>query len=149
MEKLKLFLFHKDLSSLFSLIAALLSLVGLIVYVNTGVSEFVSELSVLTIVSVSIAFVLLVIFTVFESKVGRFVCYALLLFAFIEFIGNQINLIANVVTSIDGNTWPVTFLVSAIALVLSFVLSLVSGIMTKDEIILLKGDSKNEISTEK
>lgn len=149
MKKIKLFLFHKNLSNLFSLIAAILSLVSLIVYLNTGVSEFVSKLSIATIVSLSIAFALLCVFTIFESKVGKYVCYTLILFAFIEFIGNQINLIANVLTSIDGNTWPTTFLVCTITLLISFILALISGIMAKDEINILKGDSKNEISTEK
>lgn len=123
----------KDLSDAFLAGSFLCTLLSLILYCTTGTNEFATSLSSVLIAFLAVSLVLQLGLFYFGSKAGKYLSYLLLLYAFFYFIYTQITYIANVFVSIDGNSFSGGFIATIIFLLLAWALSLVAGILAKDE----------------
>ena len=114
-----------------SFAALALGFVALGLYYKCGVNDFATELSSSVIAAVWAAAALAVIAFVIDLKAVRYVSYLVYLYAFIAFIGTQVNYIANVLVSIDGNSFTPDFLGAAICFVLAAFVMLAAAITTR------------------
>lgn len=133
MDKVLSIIKRKGLGDIFMAAALLLAIVGLILYCLTGATIFNPNLNSKVIASLGVAVGLSILFLVFSTKMGRYLVYLLLLFAFIEFINSQVTYIANVFVAIDGSTFSASFVGTFLSILLAAILAFVSGILTKDE----------------
>lgn len=114
------------------LLAAVLSAAGMAAYMKSGVTEFTPELSCEALTAYGIG-ILLCVFSLFrEFKVLKFIGYLALFYACLESICVQATYIANVVVSIDGNTFSKGFLATAICSLLGAILALLSVLFQRD-----------------
>ena len=142
--------------SVISLFAGiLLETVGLIVYSQTGVNDFNEKLStpvlVFAIVAVVFGAILLFLkaFVLDRLLRGSFeilpwVNYLFALLGLVYYIGSQVNYLANVLVSIDGNSISAAFVITLCMLLLSSVAFLVAGILVKKKVQPQEGGNENE-----
>lgn len=143
-NKLKQFLWPKGLSDIFLLIALITTIAGLIGYVLTGITIFQTKLYNSVIVSLSVLLVLEILFLVFNSKMGKYACFVLSIYSLISYIGSQATYLANILVSIDGSTFSAGFILTILALILTFATTLVSAILAKDEQTLLAMEEEKD-----
>lgn len=144
MKNILRFFLKKDLSTLFTIIAAVLSFGFMIAYVNTGITEFNDELEIKAIVFSIVTGVLGILFALFEVKTGRYLAFIIQLYVLVSYIKGQANYIGNVFTSIDGSTFSAGFIITALLLVVSIGLFLAGAIMCDDELEILRKEKANE-----
>lgn len=137
MEIVKKLITKKGLSDIFLLAAWVMTICGLVGYMNSGVTDFNPSLSNAVIVPLSFLVALGVILLVYGSKYGKILYYAIAIYALVEYINTQATYITNVFVSIDGSTFSVGFILTIIALILAFGLSLTSAILAKDDLDLI------------
>lgn len=131
MGAIKKFVTERGLGYWLSFAAIALGFVALGLYYKCGVNDFATELSSSVIAAVWAAAALAVIAFVIDLKVVRYVSYLVYLYAFIAFIGTQVNYIANVLVSIDGNSFTPDFLGAAICFALAAFVMLAAAITTR------------------
>ena len=124
--------------------AILIQIVALIIYTQTGVNEFNETLSneVLLFSIINLVFGLLILLVrllsiddinFLQGSFDVFIAlnYIIALFTFMFYIISQVNYLANVFVSIDGTKISPTFVLTALTILLSFVLYLVSSLLYK------------------
>lgn len=123
----------KNWGDVFLALSFILALAGLILYLNFGTTIFNPTLSMKLVVVIIVCLCFEGILLLIGSKIGKYIVFLLLLYAFIEYLGTQITYIANVMVAIDGSSFSASFLVTSGALVFSSLFALVSAIMAFDE----------------
>ncbi len=134
METIKKMIKDKGLSDIFLALSLISSIIALIMYYQSGITDFTISLSSAVTGSLIAIIVLSVIFLVFSSKIGKYLTFVLWIFAFVSYISNQVNYIANVFVAIDGSSFSGGFICCMIFFIVGIASSLVSGILAKDEI---------------
>ena len=102
---------------------------ALCLYRENGVTSFNPELNTGAIAYVAVCLALCALSLVVDFKPIRYVAYLFCLYAFMWFIYSQVTYIANVFVAIDGYTFTAGFIATAVMYVLSFVFTLMSGIL--------------------
>ena len=102
-----------------------------ILYICTGVSSFNPDLNVSALVCIWVAVVMCAVSAVFDFKDIRYVAAMLFLYGLLMYIDSQVTYIANVFVAIDGYGFTAGFLSTLIFSLLSFVVALLAGILTK------------------
>ena len=75
-----------------------------------------------------------VLFSVFEIKAGKYILYLFFLWGWLEYLISEAAYISNVFVSIDGNSFSVEFILTAVFGFIGWVAALVSAIVQKKEI---------------
>lgn len=108
-----------------------LGVLELILYLAAGRTSFDPNYSVYAIAGMVLGVLCGAVFAVKPNRATAFVEYLCFLYAFIQYIVSQINLIANILYDVDGSSFPPVFFVTVIASFAAFVLALVAGIAMK------------------
>ena len=140
--------------------AILIQVVALIVYTQTGINEFNDALSnevlIFSVINLVIGVILLLIrvLSIDDSKflINKFdACitlnYIIGLFVLMFFIVSQVNYLTNVFVSIDGTKISFAFVLTAVTMLISSALYLVSAILYKKinkAQIIVEGGESNE-----
>lgn len=103
-----------------------------ILYPKNGTNEFVVELSTSLIALIWATFALALLSLVIEVKLLRSCVYLLSLYALIAFIGTQGNYLANVLVSIDGNSFSSGFIVTVVFAALASISAFVAIFFTPE-----------------
>ncbi len=126
-ERLKSLVQGRILSLSFLLFGFLCGIIVLVVYCLTGTNDFVTQLSPLVIAFLAVGAILcLPPLFLRNERFFLFLPFLCYLFAFFEFIVVQVNYIANVLVSIDGNTFSASFILT----IVFFLLAILSGIVS-------------------
>ena len=129
MEKIKKFLAGRGVGYYLTLPAILFCIAAVCLYSRTGVTSFNPELNKNAIAYVVAGLALCAVSLVVDFKPIRYIAYLFCLYAFMWFIFSQVTYIANVFVAIDGYTFTAGFIATAVMYVLSFVFTLMSGIL--------------------
>ena len=129
MEKVKKFLSGKGAGYYLTLPSIAFCIAALCLYRENGVTSFNPELNTGAIAYVAVCLALCALSLVVDFKPIRYVAYLFCLYAFMWFIYSQVTYIANVFVAIDGYTFTAGFIATAVMYVLSFVFTLMSGIL--------------------
>jgi hypothetical protein len=149
MDRLKKFLFPKSLSDIFVALSLIASVCALTGYLKTGVTIFNPVLEKAVIITAGIGIGLNFIFLVFNSKIGKYSCYLIMLFSFIEYLSSQITYVANIFVAIDGSTFSAGFIFTCVSFILAWVLDLTGAILADDEVDVWNGKEKNHVQSVK
>lgn len=122
----------KSKSTYFLAATVVLNVAALILYVNTGVSVFIPELSSAVIVFMVLGIILPFAAAFSPLKITCVVLYVINLFACLRYLASQASFIANVFVGIDGSTFPAAFYLIVIFTLASAVLSLVAMHFVKE-----------------
>ena len=128
-EVAKNFFKQKGLSFYFLIGTFVFSLISLILYINTGVTIFTQELSVLVITLLSVSMILNMVLLYKEQQILIFALYILGFLAWLEFFVNQVTYITNVLIGIDEYRISMSFIMSVLFLSLNWITSLTAGIV--------------------
>ncbi len=131
MDKIKNFLVGRGVGYYLSLLAVVCGMLAGILYICTGVSSFNPDLNVSALVCIWVAVVMCAVSAVFDFKDIRYVAAMLFLYGLLMYIDSQVTYIANVFVAIDGYGFTAGFLSTLIFSLLSFVVALLAGILTK------------------
>lgn len=131
MNTVKKFFAGRGVGYYLSLLAVICGVVAGVCYIRTGVTSFSPELNTLALVCIWTAVALCVLTAVLDFKDIRYIAAMVFLYGFMWYIYSQVTYIANVFVAIDGYGFTAEFLVTLIFLLLSFVLALLAGILTK------------------
>ena len=131
MEKIKKFIAGRGVGYYLSLLAVVCGMLAGILYICTGVSSFNPDLNVSALVCIWVAVVMCAVSAVFDFKDIRYVAAMLFLYGLLMYIDSQVTYIANVFVAIDGYGFTAGFLSTLIFSLLSFVVALLAGILTK------------------
>ena len=117
--------------------AIVFAVLALVFYRQNGVTEFNPELNGSAIVCLIVGIALSVVSLAADiipykwisaaAKPVRYVAYLVELYAFLMFVFSQVTYIANVLVSIDGNTFTAGFILTAVFFVAAAILTLVSA----------------------
>ncbi|MGN0813794.1 MAG: hypothetical protein ACI4MH_01005 [Candidatus Coproplasma sp.] len=117
--------------------AIVFAVAALILYEQTGVTEFNPQIdssaTVSIIVGVALALVAVGVGLIpsawgeYLEKPLLYASYLVIFYAFIRYIGSQATYIANVFVAIDGNSFTAGFICTFVFFIISFVLALLSG----------------------
>ena len=129
MEKVKKFLSGKGVGYYLTLPSIAFCIAALCLYRENGVTSFNPELNTGAIAYVAVCLALCALSLVVDFKPIRYVAYLFCLYAFMWFIYSQVTYIANVFVAIDGYTFTAGLIATAVMYVLSFVFTLMSGIL--------------------
>ena len=129
MEKVKKFLSGKGVGYYLTRPSIAFCIAALCLYRENGVTSFNPELNTGAIAYVAVCLALCALSLVVDFKPIRYVAYLFCLYAFMWFIYSQVTYIANVFVAIDGYTFTAGFIATAVMYVLSFVFTLMSGIL--------------------
>lgn len=131
MDKIKNFLAGRGVGYYLSLLAVVCGMLAGILYICTGVSSFNPDLNVSALVCIWVAVAMCAVSAVFDFKDIRYVAAMLFLYGLLMYIDSQVTYIANVFVAIDGYGFTAGFLSTLIFSLLSFVVALLAGILTK------------------
>ena len=131
MDKIKNFLVGRGVGYYLSLLAVVCGMLAGILYICTGVSSFNPDLNVSALVCIWVAVAMCAVSAVFDFKDIRYVAAMLFLYGLLMYIDSQVTYIANVFVAIDGYGFTAGFLSTLIFSLLSFVVALLAGILTK------------------
>lgn len=115
------------------LIATLLGVLELALYLKDGRTSFDPNYSVYAIVGMGLGIGLGVLGVVTRWRPLAFTTYLAFLYAFIQYVVSQINLIANILYGVDGSTFSMSFYVTMFASAASCLLALIAGIVMKNQ----------------
>ena len=124
--KIKEFFARKGVGYYLLLPALICAVAALVLYTQTGITQFNPSLSTAALVCLGISAGLCLVSLIFEFKPIKYLAYLICLYGFFAYVQSQITYIANVFVSIDGNSFTAT----AVLFLLAFVLMLVSAILT-------------------
>ncbi len=133
------FFVKKNIPILLFIIAAVIQLCALVMYCETGKTEFTPELSSFVIAFGSVAMVLGICTILLKLvswgkkwvEVGLCVAALFGLLTFLFYVVNEVNYIANILVSIDGTKISVTFALTALLYLISWIMMLVAAITCK------------------
>ncbi|MGN0815031.1 MAG: hypothetical protein ACI4MH_07355 [Candidatus Coproplasma sp.] len=125
---------RRGLSFVFTISAAVFIIATLITYSATGITSFTPVLSSKVITIFSVALALIVLFALFEIKVGKYAAYLVCFWAWLEYVISEMPYISNVLVAIDGNSFSASFIVTVILGMLSWICILVAAIVQRGEI---------------
>ncbi len=111
--------------------AVILGILSVYLYMKNGVTVFSPELDNGVIAVFWIAVVASAINLFVEWKGFKYLSYLLFLYAFILYIGTQVNYITNVFVSIDGYTFSAGFIATTAVMAVTVALQLVAAITTR------------------
>lgn len=131
MDKIKNFLAGRGVGYYLSLLAVVCGMLAGILYICTGVSSFNPDLNVSALVCIWVAVAMCAVSAVLDFKDIRYVAAMLFLYGLLMYIDSQVTYIANVFVAIDGYGFTAGFLSTLIFSLLSFVVALLAGILTK------------------
>lgn len=134
METLRNVLTKRGIPFYFMAASVLSAVIMLILYRTTGVTEFTPVLNGKVIALITAFIVLAVLLTVFEVKVLKYGLYLFGLFMWLEYVTSEVNYIANVFVSIDGNSFTPSFILTVLFGLLAWACVLASAILQKPEI---------------
>lgn len=124
----------------FTLLSTIFAVGMLVIYTKTGISTFTPTLSTKVKNLLYVCIVLGILLCIFEIKNGKYALYLLLLWTWLEFLIYEASYISNVVVGIDGNSFSVGFILTALFGFLACIFALVSAILQKREV----GSGKTE-----
>ena len=130
MNLIKKHLSGKGLGYYLALAALLCSLVALILYRKTGITQFSSSLSSSALTCLWICMALCAVSLVFENKLIKYVAYLICFYGFFGYLQSQVNYIANVFVGIDGNSFTGGFIATLVFFLLAVVLTLLSAALS-------------------
>ena len=133
------FFVKENIPILLCIAADVIHLGALVMYCVTGKTEFTAELSSFVIafgsvtVLLGICSILLKLFSWGKKWVEVGLCVAALfgLLTFLFYIVNEVNYIANILVSIDGTKISVTFALTVLLYLISWIMMLVAAITCK------------------
>lgn len=114
------------------LLATLLGVLELVLYIKDGRTSFDPNYSVYAFVGMGLGIGLGVLGTFIKWRPLAFMTYLAFLYALIQYVVSQINLIANILYGVDGSTFSMSFYVTMFAAVASCALALISGITMRN-----------------
>lgn len=120
-----------DIAHVLLLVATLLGVLELVLYLKDGRTSFDPNYSVLAIVGMGVGIGLGVLGVLVRWRPLAFLTYLSFLYALIQYVVSQINLIANILYGVDGSTFSMSFYVTLFAAVASCLLALIAGIAMK------------------
>jgi len=144
MEKVIAYIKGRGVGYWLMLGASIAILLFAILYPLNGTNEFVVSLSSSLIAISWISFALALLSLVFEFRLLRGCVYLLTLYSLIAFIGTQANYLANVLVSIDGNSFSGDFIFVLFFGLIGFLTSLISLFFTPTKSLLKKRKSNKE-----
>ena len=130
--KTKNFFAGKGVGYYLTLPALICAIAALILYSQTGVTQFSVSLSGTVIASLCVAMGLCLASLILDFRPVRYAAYLVCLFSFLSYVHTQVDYIGNVFVGIDGNSFTAGFIATVISFVLAFLLMLVSAILTKN-----------------
>ena len=130
MDFIKKFLAGKGVGYYLTLPALIFGILAIVMYSNTGITDFNTQLSTSALVCGWIGVALCALSLVFEFKPVKYIAYLLFFYAFFAYIQTQATYIANVFVSIDGNTFTGGFIATVVFYVLSFVITLLAAALS-------------------
>lgn len=113
------------------LVATLLGVLELVLYLKDGRTSFDPNYSVLAIVGMGAGIACGLLGVITRWRPLAFLTYLGFLYALIQYVVSQINLIANILYGVDGSTFSVSFYVTLVAAAASCLLALIAGITMK------------------
>lgn len=113
------------------LVSTLLGVLELVLYLKDGRTSFDPNYSVYAIVGMGLGVGCGLLGTWTRWRPLAFMTYLSFLYALIQYVVSQINLIANILYGVDGSTFSMSFYVTMLAAVASCVLALIAGIAMK------------------
>lgn len=131
MEKIKKFIAGRGVGYYLSLLAVVCGILAGTMYMSTGVTPFNPELDTSALVCIWLAVAMCAVTIVFDFKDIRYIAAMIFLYGFMAYIYSQVTFIANVFVAIDGYTFSAGFYATFIFALLSFVVALLAGILTK------------------
>lgn len=136
---------RKNISTLFSLISLVFSIIFFIGYMTSSITVFNKVYSLGVIIPTIISIILSIAFTLFETKCGRYLIFCVMLYVLFDYVNTQTNYIANVFTGIDGSSFSFGFILTMLSILIVIGTMLASGILSQDEVTLLKGEKTDEV----
>lgn len=115
------------------LIAALLGVLELVLYIKDGRTSFDPNYSEYALVGMGLGIGFGLLGVVTRWRPLAFMSYLGFLYAFIQYVVSQINLIANILYGVDGSTFSMSFYVTMFAAVASCLLALIAGITMRNK----------------
>lgn len=115
------------------LIATLLGVLELVLYIMDGRTSFDPNYSVYAFVGMGLGIGFGLLGVVTRWRPLAFMSYLGFLYAFIQYVVSQINLIANILYGVDGSTFSMSFYVTMFAAVASCLLALIAGITMRNK----------------
>lgn len=112
-------------------VALVCGIVSLILYLQTGVTEFTPEIDSTVTVAYSIFIALAAIMLVYEVRIIKFMTSAVGLYAFLMYIVFEVNYITNLFVAIDPTELTAGFVLTIVFGVLAWICSLVSACLTR------------------
>ncbi len=119
-------------SHILLLLATLLGVLELVLYIRDGRTSFDPNYSVYAIVGMGLGIGCGVLGILTRWRPLAFMAYLSFLYAFIQYVVSQINLIANILYGVDGSTFSMSFYVTMFAAVFSCLLALIAGIAMRN-----------------
>lgn len=146
MKMIKKFFVGRKVSEYLMLATCVLGIVAIVFYTATGVNNFNPNYSALYFAMTIIAVTLAAVSFVLPLRVCNFAAYLCFLVAIIEYVITQVNYIANLIYSVDGEIVSAGLVIIIICLVFGMVASLVAGILNKHDYLTckLKGNNTSE-----
>lgn len=131
------------------LAATILAIGEFIIYLLAGRTQFDPNYSWAHIIGSSIAVLFGVVSIVRTYRVIIFSQFFFQMFSLITYVTSQIQLIANIIYSVDGSVFPLTFFLSIIFAFVSCCLIFVAGILSSSsggmlDVLYLKEEKKND-----
>lgn len=115
------------------LIAALLGVLELVLYIKDGRTSFDPNYSAYALVGMGLGIGFGLLGVVTRWRPLAFMSYLGFLYAFIQYVVSQINLIANILYGVDGSIFSMSFYVTMFAAVASCLLALIAGITMRNK----------------
>lgn len=114
-----------------ALASAVLGLIGLIIYLVAGRTQFDPDYSTRAIVGLALGVAAGLAAALLSFRAAYFVQYLLFLFGFLSYITSQMNLLGNLLYNVDGSTLPAAFILITVFTLAACVLPLVAGILDR------------------
>ncbi len=121
----------KSVGYFLTLPAVILGVLSVFLYKQNGVTVFSPELDGSVIAVLWIAVGASAINLLIEWKGFKYLSYLLFFYAFILFIGTQVNYITNVFVSIDGYTFSTGFIATTAVMAATAVMQLLAAVTTR------------------
>lgn len=132
---------NRGLSDIFIILALIFGVINLILYLNFGATIFNPKLSGSVTGSLISIIVISSLALLLNSKLLKYATFLVYLYSFVEYINTQVTYITNIFVGIDNTEVTSSFICLMIFFVLGLAFSLVSGILSKDEIAVYRGES--------
>ncbi|MGN0793595.1 MAG: hypothetical protein ACI4MG_03875 [Aristaeellaceae bacterium] len=125
---------RRNITFVLMLLAAAFAIAMLTAYRLTGVNTFTPTLSTKVIVMESVCGALCLLLAFFEIKNAKYALYLISLWAWLEYLFYNASYMSNVMVGIDGNQFSPGFLLTTAFGLLSWVCTLSSAILQKQEL---------------